>query len=176
MKEIIEFYGHNESKSYHQFSNFYISPFQYQLPNFINFDDYLNNNYYCESSEQAIMLSKAALMNDKYTFDMILKTKDPAKCKLLGRKVMNFNQELWDTYINEIAYHVLYQKFTSNINLQTLLINTNDNIIAEATINDKIWGIGINCGDPRVQNPDEWLGKNILGYSLMKVREKIKSS
>ena len=71
------------------------------------------------------MLSKAILMNDRDTFNIILKTKDPAECKLLGRKVNNFNQNLWDNHINEIAYNVLYQKFTSNDELTQLLLNTN---------------------------------------------------
>ena len=79
-----------------------------------------------------------------------------------------------DNHINEIAYNVLYQKFTSNDELTQLLLNTNNNIIAEATENDNIWGIGLNINDSKVENPDEWLGKNILGYTLMNVRDTIK--
>jgi ribA/ribD-fused uncharacterized protein len=174
MSNIIKFYSHDESKFYHQFSNFYISPFEFFLPNFLQVDNFLKNKFYCESSEKAIMLSKAILMNDRDTFNIILKTKDPAECKLLGRKVNNFNQNLWDNHINEIAYNVLYQKFTSNDDLTQLLLNTNNNIIAEATENDNIWGIGLNINDSKVENPDEWLGKNILGYTLMNVRDTIK--
>ena len=38
-------------------------------------------------------------MNNKYIFNIILKTKDSSKCKSLERKVINFNQELLNTYI-----------------------------------------------------------------------------
>jgi ribA/ribD-fused uncharacterized protein len=170
MSNIIKFYSHNETEPYHQFSNFYISPFEYTLPKFLQYNDFLKKKFYCESSEKAIMLSKAILMNDEEIFNIILNTDDPAKCKLLGRQVKNFNQELWDSNIYNIAYNVLYQKFSSSEYLKLLLINTNDNLIVEATEKDNIWGIGLNYNDPKVEDPNEWLGKNILGYSLMNVR------
>jgi len=169
MTTIIKFYGHHESKPYHQFSNFYNTTFNYILP------EYLKSNEYpsiikCENSEKAIMISKAILMNDKEIFIKLMNTKNPAECKKLGRLVKNFNQKLWNEYIDNIAYDILLQKFTSNLELTELLLNTNNSIIVESTENDRIWGNGININDPRSNDPNLWIGKNILGNALMKVR------
>jgi ribA/ribD-fused uncharacterized protein len=120
------------------------------------------------------MLTKAALMNDIDLFNELLNIDNPAKCKLIGRALKNFNQELWDKYIEDIAYNVLYQKFSSSEELKLLLVNTNDSIIAEATEKDKIWECGININDKKINDSKEWLGKNILGFSLIKVRNSIK--
>ena len=99
---------------------------------------------------------------------------DPSICKILGRKVKKFNQKLWDDNIHNIAFTILLQKFYSYEDLIELLINTNNSIIVEATRKDKIWGIGLDCGDPNIQDQTKWKGKNILGFTLMKVREKLK--
>jgi ribA/ribD-fused uncharacterized protein len=169
MTDIIKFYGHHTYKPYHQFSNFYETTFNYTIPEYLNSDEY-PSIIKCENSEKAIMISKAILMNDKEIFVKLMNTKNPAECKKLGRLIKNFNQKLWDKYIEDIAYDVLLQKFTSNLELTELLLNTNNKIIVESTENDKIWGNGININDPKSNEPKLWIGKNILGNTLMKVR------
>ncbi len=109
-------------------------------------------------------------MNDKEIFMKLVNTTNPAECKKLGRLIKNFNQQLWDKYIEQIAYDVLLQKFTSNSELTDLLLSTNNNIIVESTENDKIWENGININDPKSNDPNSWIGKNILGNALMRVR------
>jgi len=172
---IIEFYSHNPKYNFCQFSNFYYSPFEYFLPQFAIGNGF-PDKVICENSEKAIMLSKAALMNDQEIFYSILNNSDPSICKILGRKVKNFNQNLWNNNINDIAFNVLYQKFYSNPELIKILLDTNESIIVEATVKDKIWGIGLNCGDPNIQFQDKWKGQNILGFTLMKVRDKFKNN
>jgi len=73
MTDIIKFYSHNPLKPYHQFSIFYYLPFMYSLPTNLNLD--YPKTILCETSEKAIMLSKAALMNDKDIFFKIKKQK-----------------------------------------------------------------------------------------------------
>ena len=51
-----------------------------------------------------------------------------------------------------------------------MLLQTGDTLIAEATRDDRTWGIGIDVGDPLVQIPSRWYGANILGWALMEVR------
>ena len=89
-----------------------------------------------------------------------------------GKK--KFNQKLWDDNIHDIAFRVLYQKFYEDSELIELLLNTKDAIIVEATRKDKIWGIGLDCGDPNIQDKNKWKGQNILGFTLMKVRDTLK--
>ena len=59
--------------------------------------------------------------------------------------------------------------------MRSLLLSTGDKIIAEATVKDNIWGIGIDVGDPRVQDPKQWKGTNVLGFALMKAREQLRN-
>ena len=59
--------------------------------------------------------------------------------------------------------------------MRSLLLSTGDKIIAEATTKDEIWGIGIDVGDPRVQDQKQWKGINVLGFALMKAREQLRN-
>merc|ERR1719384_1138464 len=125
----------------------------------------------CETSEKAIMATKAALMSDRATFEKILMTADPASVKALGRQVAPFDGKLWDTHLDEVAFEFVRQKFASDPQLANTLLSTGNKIIAEATTNDNIWGIGISVGDPRVQDPVQWQGRNVLGSAMMRTRE-----
>ena len=62
----------------------------------------------------------------------------------------------------------------SNPALRSTLLSTGDAYIAEASIKDTVWGIGLRLGDPRVKDPRKWKGGNLLGRTLMQVREKLK--
>ena len=41
------------------------------------------------------------------------------------------------------------------------------------TNKDSIWGIGRTMQDPKRLDLDEWKGQNLLGYTLMMVRDKL---
>lgn len=56
------------------------------------------------------------------------------------------------------------------VSCTSMLLATGWKVIAEATRRDRNWGIGINMGDPRCENPSEWRGANLLGWALMEVR------
>merc|ERR1711920_326537 len=60
--------------------------------------------------------------------------------------------------------------------LREILLRTGDCLIAEATRNDKNWGIGIDMGDDRVNYPRKWKGANMLGLSLLLARSKLRES
>jgi hypothetical protein len=57
---------------------------------------------------------------------------------------------------------------------QSLLLGTGDAIICEATRSDQIWGMGLNCGDPKVQSISAWRGTNVLGWALMQARDALR--
>lgn len=171
-QKVIGFYGRKSHFS--EFSNFHYAPFDFHLPEFACHEGW-NHTIYCEVSEKAIMLTKAALMKDRESFEEMIKTKDPAAVKALGRSVSPWNQELWDAHLEAVAFEVVRQKFASSRQLRDLLFSTGDHVIAEATRNDSIWGIGINVDDPRVQDQKEWRGRNVLGFALMRVREHLRN-
>ena len=55
--------------------------------------------------------------------------------------------------------------------LQSILLSTTPALLVEASPYDRIWGIGLPAGDRRALNKDTWLGENLLGYALTKVRD-----
>ena len=65
-------------------------------------------------------------------------------------------------------------KFSQNKELKKFLLETGDKILVEASPTDKIWGIGMDQKNPDIYNPNNWKGLNLLGFSLMHVRDIIK--
>ena len=49
-----------------------------------------------------------------------------------------------------------------------------DDLLAEASPTDTIWGIGLPDSDQRVSDPSKWRGANILGCALMQARERLR--
>jgi len=169
--QVIGFYGHSAGKKFGEFSNFYSSakPFEFRLPSFAKragFPELVS----CVFAEKAIMAVKAALMGDLECFNAIDKARDPFTVKRLGRTVKNFDAKLWEHHLKDTAFEAVKQKFAGDAHLRKLLLETGDATLAEATKNDAIWGIGLNVGDPRVQSPAQWKGRNILGEALMQTR------
>ena len=50
------------------------------------------------------------------------------------------------------------------------LLNTEDQILVEASPADRIWGIGMAQDHKDAPYPWNWKGLNLLGYALMEVR------
>eukprot|EP00927_Polykrikos_kofoidii_P068457 TRINITY_DN63815_c0_g1_i1.p1 TRINITY_DN63815_c0_g1~~TRINITY_DN63815_c0_g1_i1.p1 ORF type:complete len:295 (+),score=44.18 TRINITY_DN63815_c0_g1_i1:56-940(+) len=174
-RKVIGFYSSRPSCAYPEFSNFFrhSAPYDFRLPEFVKrpgFPDAVS----CSFSEKAIMVMKAALMDDRPTFDKMLRVNDPAAVKKLGRQVKGFDDKLWQRHLEKIAFEAVFQKFSSCDRLREKLLSTGDCILAEATVNDRIWGIGLDVGDPRVQDRTQWQGRNILGKALMDVRSAFK--
>ena len=103
----------------------------------------------------------------------ILTTHDVAQIKKFGRQVSNYNENRWNGIRQIVVYEGLLAKFSQNLNLKDLLKATGDNLLAECAVKDKIWGVGLSMSDPDRLDITKWRGQNLLGYSLMMVREKI---
>lgn len=77
---------------------------------------YENETYVC--NEQFMMAQKAKLFKDNDTLKKIMQTESPREQKALGRKVKNFNQNLWDKHRYDIVYKGNFAKFSQNKELQ----------------------------------------------------------
>ena len=119
------------------------------------------------------MLCKASLMWDKESFNTILKADTPTKVKRLGRKVKEFNEELWQKNVCRIARTIMIEKFMQIPELAKILFSTNNSYIAEASSYDKNWGIGLSIHHHNIYYPSKWKGSNILGWALMEARKHI---
>jgi ribA/ribD-fused uncharacterized protein len=132
----------------------------------------INTDSYC-CMEQYMMAEKARLFKDDFILDEIMKSDNPKIIKELGRKVKNFDEDIWKSVRHNIILNGNFAKFLQNENLRRFLIQTKDSILVEASPYDKIWGIGMSSDDVKIENPLNWKGKNLLGFSLMEVRDEL---
>lgn len=123
--------------------------------------------------EQYMMAKKAEFFGDIKVQRQIMKTPHPNDMKRLGKMVKNFDQERWEERMIEVAYEGNTAKFSQNPDLGKRLIDTGDAILAEASPFDKIWGIGIGVEHKNFLKPERWKGRNVLGETLMTVREEL---
>ena len=90
------------------------------------------------SSEQALMWKKAKVFNDIKIADKILKTDNQAKIKALGRKVSNYDEEVWSTIRYAVMCDILNCKFGQNEELRKKLLDTGNASLYEASPLDSI--------------------------------------
>lgn len=127
-------------------------------------------------TEQYMMAQKALLFDDQEIFAAIMKETSPKKCKALGRKVRHFDNSVWNREKEKIMFDGCYAKFSQNADLKEFLLSTGDKILAEASPLDRIWGIGLSADNPKATDPNAWPGQNLLGKTLMKVRDRLKTT
>ena len=156
--KIVCFHNPNEENGY--LCNWYPSRFTADNENF-------------SSMEQYMMYKKAVYFEDRKTADEILATDDAAKIKALGRLVTNYNESIWNGFRQIVVFEGLLAKFSQNEDLKKQLEATKNCILAECAVRDKIWGIGLSMKDPDRFEIEKWNGQNLLGYSLMMVRERL---
>lgn len=128
--------------------------------------------------EQFMMFSKAKLFGDHLVAERVLATANPKMQKSLGRTVVPFDQETWDAKSLNIVAVGCREKFAQNQSLLHALLHallrTGDRVLVEASPYDREWGIGLAEDSPLVEFPEKWLGKNMLGQSLMLARQELR--
>lgn len=122
-------------------------------------------------SEQFMMHKKALLFNDFDIAKKVLEKKFPGDQKALGRKVKNFNKEVWDEHARQIVYEGCYYKFTQNEDAYKYLMETKGYYLVEASPFDVVWGVGLGGYEPEIKDPKNWKGTNWLGQVLTVLRE-----
>lgn len=152
---------HNPDEPYGFLSNWYLSEFTVDGVSF-------------SSMEQYMMYKKAVLFEDTDIAAQIMDTDDVVAIKEFGRRVSGYNDSVWNGMRQVIIYKGLIEKFRQNKDLLKALLNTGNNILAECAVNDHIWGIGLSMTDDRRNDINAWNGQNLLGYSLMLVRDELR--
>jgi len=163
--QFLFFWGHRPSKdgsiTKTCFSQWWPSPFKVEGHTYL-------------TAEHWMMASKAKLFGDDEIISEILAAPGPAEVKKLGRKVKNFNAELWEQHKFQIVVEGNFHKFTQHPALKIFLLNTAEKVLVEASPMDTVWGIGMAEDNPEVYRPASWRGENLLGYALMEVRDQLK--
>lgn len=159
------FWGHRKpsdgSVSRECFSQWYEAPFRIEEESY-------------KTAEHYMMVRKARQFGDEETAKAILAASTPKEAKSLGRGVRGFSEPEWIAIREEIVFAGNVAKFSQNLALRSVLLDTGDAILVEASPVDAIWGIGLSQSDPRAGDATQWLGLNLLGFALTKVREHLR--
>jgi ribA/ribD-fused uncharacterized protein len=127
------------------------------------------------TAEQYMMLAKAELFGDREAASKILGSKTPFQAQLIGQKVRGFDQGLWEAERERIVFEGNLAKFSQDHGLGAFLLATENDILAEASSQDLVWGTGFGMDDPTAKIPSRWPGQNLLGFCLMRVREALRT-
>ena len=125
------------------------------------------------SMEQYMMYKKAVCFGDDEIAAQILETEEVAEIKALGRKVAGYDDNIWNGVRQIVIYQGLMEKFTQNAELKDKLLKTGNAVLAECAVKDMICGIGLSMRDLDRLEMKKWKGQNLLGYTLMMVRERL---
>lgn len=126
------------------------------------------------TAEHWMMAAKARLFEDEEILAEILVASDAKTAKALGRKVQDFNDDVWKENARRLVTEGNVAKFSQNEELKAFLMGTGDSVLTEASPYDRIWGIGLKADDKRAKHPDTWQGQNLLGFALMDVRDALR--
>ena len=128
------------------------------------------------TAEHWMMAEKARLFNDSDIEAQIIKSMVPGQVKALGRQIKGFDEELWMNNRFDIVVEGNFHKFTQNEAMKEYLLNTHERVLVEASPVDNIWGIGLSKESKNIENPNTWRGSILLGFALMKVRDRIRNN
>lgn len=125
------------------------------------------------TAEHYMMAEKARTFGDDAALKLILDAKSPDEVKKIGRRVKNFDVEVWSGRSVEVVLQGNIAKFSQNKRLGKWLESTGSKVLVEASPEDPIWGIGLHRDDPRSSDPTFWPGKNLLGFAIMTARDQL---
>lgn len=154
---------YHEYEEYGCFSNWYQSKFEYAGKSF-------------SSVEQYMMYHKVMLFRQYDLAERIMASDDPAVIKKLGQtRFRTFDAVLWDEVCYVVVKRGVRAKFMQNPDILDTLLSTGNKVLAEASLKDTKWGIGVSVDDADRYIVRKWTGKNLLGRILMEVRDELRA-
>lgn len=157
-REVDAVFFHKPDEPYGFLSNWFYSPFD------------INNTHYT-SAEQYIMHQKCLLFGDEDSAKAVLATDYPDKQQIIGRQTNGYINSIWAGSRQLIAVRGLLAKFSQNEELRDKLFGTKESYLVECAHSDTIWACGKRLNEPDRLDASKWTGQNILGFSLMEIRD-----
>ena len=160
------FWGHKTDR--HQVNKSCLSQW-YEAPFTVDGQTFLTAEHY-------MMYQKAKVFGDDSACRAVLQANSPSDAKAIGRRVQGFDANVWDDHKMAIVIDVNIAKFSQHPKLSEFLLGTQSSVLVEASPVDTIWGIGLAHDHPAARDPNQWRGQNLLGFALMTVRERLRST
>lgn len=118
------------------------------------------------TAEQYMMAEKAKLFGDEEIRQQILRERDPMTCKRLGRKVRDFEKEVWDARCGDIVVAGNIAKFSQNPEMKAFLMATGNAIWRRRHPGTEFWGTAWERTTPWPRTPATGKGKTFW-FALM---------
>jgi len=119
---------------------------------------------------------KARFFGDAVTAGDILSETDPERLAKLAHAVKGVSEPVWDGMRQPCMTEALLLCFSQNEKIARLLLDTGNALIVDCDPFDMVWGSGVLSVVPGSDDPETWKGRNLLGFSLMTVREKLRGA
>lgn len=121
--------------------------------------------------EEVLQLKKASFAERPDVIQQMMTASRPSEFKYLGDSI-KLDPKQWLPEAKRIVYEACREKFTQNKHCRSILLKSKDTILAEAGP-DKTWGTGFKIPEANAFDPEKWVGENLLGKILMKIRKEI---
>lgn len=152
-KQVVVFFGKDSKFSNHHYATFTVEGVAFT------------------SIEQYLAFSRARISQRSDLAERAMASDDPVEAKRVLHLLREEpSQEEWETQRRDILFKGLLEKFSQNPDLREYLLSSEDRILGEASRN-RVWGIGLTLTDRYKLNLRHWNGENLLGNTLMEVRQ-----
>ena len=124
--------------------------------------------------EQYIVAQKAMLFGDRANLRKIKVNTDPKDLRVISLRIQGVDNAVWQEFSHSISCTGNFLKFSQNPDMKAYLLGTGDATLVEASPYDRTGGIGLDRLDEDATHPERWLGRNLFGFALMQVRDKLR--
>lgn len=117
------------------------------------------------TGENFMMYEKAMLFGDTEKAQEICAAFKPQRAKELGRQVAGFDNAVWELRREGVMFNLVYCRLVYDLEVrrEALTHRLAGRDFVEASPWDKIWGVGLKEDDPKIDDPINWRGLNLLG-------------
>lgn len=132
------------------------------------------NNVKYRSINQYLQANKAKMFGDLTAYKMIMNSTSAKLQTEIGSMVNGFTSSSWEPRMEKLLILASMYRFEQDQEARGALLETGDAIIVFATPHDRLLGTGMALDDAQITSIESWPGRNLLGYTLMQVRNDLK--
>ena len=137
-------------------------------------EGFLVDNQKFDCVERCYQMNKALCAEEPSVAQKILDAKSARECKALGESI-KIDENEWFPKAKEVMLRACRAKFEQHLPSRRFLLNTGQTTLAEAGP-DVMWGIGLKMHNPDAFIKGKWLGRNVLGEVLERIRYGLKAT